>query len=1121
MSRAIRLTRIHALNWYGYKDSIPVEGNLLLAGLTGSGKSILMDLIQIVLVGDQRLVRFNQSATGDRSDRTLKGYALGDTKHEENGVTQYMRNSAISYVALEFTWPKGKNVETWGLRVEFASAAEVHGRVTPFLIPAQLNRADFLDADRKPLELAAFKALAESKTRADGKVKGRLYPGLEEYLRDMAHNDHLNFDRSVLRGLLPTAMSFTFLKSFNDFCRHFILPADRLDVSDVTASYRTFLRYESDLKELNDQFARLGEIRDLFTRQNGALRDKLLARWLEADLRHRHSVECVRDDEQRLAALHVACAAEESRLEELVARISERRTGLDQLKTLINETPEGKLYSFIKSRNAELARKVSDLQQAGSSIEQALGLRVKNCNEWVRQLRALPFEFDSAGMDAVEQGIREFENGGVAEAAARIRSLQELSQKAALEVSRAVAPVQRQLGEIRAHLGSLREEVGALKIGKLPFPTRLLDALNKALPSQGGEPAAQPLCKLCEIVDERWRPAIEVTFTRKFAVVVAPEHYDAAEKIYHQLRDEARGESLIHPGKALKLSRALKPGSLAEKLEARNPVARAVLSQLFGDLVCVERREELRDHDYAILPDGFTARGAFVDRARHYDNLPFIGKRGLEQQLLWKEKLLADLEAEERKLRPLADEADAVQQRWRELFETIPHSFYQDLARAQELPAARRELDENIAKLNTIDRARFDDLAEQQAAIERELPALETERRALDRSEKRVQIRQLEAHVAGLREEIVRSADRFQKIQAEADISPWTARIEELRAGMLARQTSMEAAAGEFNALFNRCDKESVILWEKLCASRRDLALAHPRFDELVVEAPDNDGYEKQLARLAQSDIPDYREKAERERRSWEGLFRRQVLEKLRTALFEVETIRTLLNGYLKSPIGINRYQIRKWQNPDFRLYHRLLDASAMASADDLFFASADAELRDAIGHFLSMLTDQADSVEAARLLDYRHYYEYDMEVEDLTQPGAPVTRVDKQSGKFSGGENQSPYFIAILASYLRAYKRHDSRRKEPSLGIVPIDEAFSKLSGERIKDCIRALKSLDLQGIFSMSTGNIPYAFEHCDSLVVVAKEERRIGKKTEIRNVPVTLSKDSDEARRLVGNL
>src|SRR5580698_955343 len=116
-----------------------------------------MDLIQFVLVGDQRLVRFNQSATGDRSDRSLKGYSLGDTKQEENGVTQYMRQSAITYVALEFTWPNGKRKETWGLRIEFGSAAEAHGKVTPFLIPTGVVRSEFLDTEKRPLDYIAFK----------------------------------------------------------------------------------------------------------------------------------------------------------------------------------------------------------------------------------------------------------------------------------------------------------------------------------------------------------------------------------------------------------------------------------------------------------------------------------------------------------------------------------------------------------------------------------------------------------------------------------------------------------------------------------------------------------------------------------------------------------------------------------------------------------------------------------------------------------------------------------------------------------------------------------------------------------------------------------------------------
>lgn len=122
---------------------------------------------------------------------------------------------------------------------------------------------------------------------------------------------------------------------------------------------------------------------------------------------------------------------------------------------------------------------------------------------------------------------------------------------------------------------------------------------------------------------------------------------------------------------------------------------------------------------------------------------------------------------------------------------------------------------------------------------------------------------------------------------------------------------------------------------------------------------------------------------------------------------------------------------------------------------------------------------------------------------------------VDRQSGKFSGGENQSPYFVAILASYLRAYNRHETRWGEPSLAVVPIDEAFSKLSPERIEDCVRALTQLDLQGLLSMSAGNIPFAFSQCDQVIIVSKHEERRGGKTWIRNVPVSLLRASAEGQ------
>ncbi len=1121
MSRAIRLTRFHALNWYGYRDSIPIDGNLLLAGVTGSGKSILMDLIQFVIVGDLRLVKFNQSATGAHSDRSLKGYCLGDTKQEEAGVTQYMRDSAISYVALEFTWPNRKRHETWGFRIEFASAAESQGRVTPFLIPAALERSDFLDAERRPLDYTAFKAFVDSKVDREG-VRGRLYATIDEYTRDLQQPTHLNFNYKILRGLLPTAMSFTFLRSFNEFCRHFILAAERLDVNDVRDSYRAFIRYERDLKELNDQFERLRAIGACFSARENYRRDAAVARYLEAELRHQYSTELLKEDTKKLDALRGACAEEEVRLTELEKRIPAMSGELDALKNTIRESPSGTLYLELKNRLQQLVAEIERLSSTGRTLESALASRVNGAREWVKQLSALRLDLDPKTVKDVERAIAALEDGGVPEFGRTFRALAEAAQKAAAEVNRLAEPTQKQLAKLRAELGPLREEVSALKVGKLPFPTRLLDALNHQLLPGGRDLPARHMRELCEVKDgqEQWRPAIEVAFTRKFAVVVSPEHFDEAERIYHQLRDEARGESLINPAKALKLKRPVKPGSLAEKLIAQHPVAEALISYQFGELMCVERRESLREYDAAITPDGFMSRGAFLERTRHYDNLPFVGQRGLRQQLAWKEQQRDRLLAEEAKLAPVAEEADAVQREWNRRF-VAPESLAEQLAEARRLPELTADRESTIARLNTIDRAKFDDLVQQQRDLENGLRNMIEEQRRLDRSEKRVELRRLEKVVADREESEKDLHERFQRVRSERDISMWLPRLKEMREELCTRLPAKDAAASECASLYNRADKAAGEEWQKLLAARRELAMTHAKFDDLEIEAADNAAYDRQLAKLDESDIPDYTSKAERERKTWETLFRTQVLVKLRDALFEVENTRVLLNNSLKRRIGNNRYRVVKWENPDFALYHKLLNASALAREDDLFFASADAELRTACDQFLQALIDEDKKNIADRLLDYRHYYDYDMEVEDVGEDGEvkATSRVDRQSGKFSGGENQSPYFIAILASYLRAYKRHDTRTKQPSLALVPIDEAFSKLSGERIKDCIEALKSLDLQGVFSMSTGNIPYAFEHCDSLVVVAKEEKTVGKRPQIRNVPVSLHKDSPEARRLLG--
>jgi hypothetical protein len=1001
------------------------------------------------------------------------------------------------------------------MRIEFSSAADTQGKVSPFFLPCSLERSDFLDDSKRPLEYAAFKGLIESHT-------GRLYTeGVEAYLRDMAQPVHLNFDRSLLRSLLPTAMSFTFLRSFNEFCRQFILPADKLDVTDVTASYRTFLAYERELKQLNDQFEKLKEIRDLFQHLTDLRRDAAIARYLEAKLHHEHVAELVAAEEAELAHVKELFAGEAQRLRELDEALPELRTRIDGLKTAINASPEGQLYNELSSQKEKLVRRIGGLTAIGSTMQEALANRVRAARNWLALLHALPLVLNQEIIASCDRALHAVEEGAIAKAGETLTTLAKAASSAAAEASRAAKPQLERLAEIRRQLASLRAEVAAIKIGKLPFPTRLLDILNTDLPSRGSDMPAHHLRELCEITDERWRPAIEVAFTRKFAIVVAPENYDRAEEIYHSLSAADLGvensrESLVNPIKALKLKRTIQPGSLAEIIDCIHPVAAVLVSHFFGHVIRVEKREELRSHEFAILPDGFMIRGAFVERGRFYNGLPFIGKRGLEQQLAWKQKQVGELDAEERQIQPIEQALNGIGAGFQGAFELAP-DLRRDLERARELPGLQSDLREITTRIAAIDTAKFDALATQRQELEALVAQFEREQRQLLGSPQRTKLKNLEDAIRERCEEVGKLKDSFDRVSYETDVSPWLKELAKLREDVLTMYPIKDIAARHCGAIFHDKDKQVTATTVDLAAKRRELAIRHPRFEELPTDTDNIDAHARQLAKLEESEIPEYEEKAHRERLNWEDLFRTQVLEKLHTALEEVRNLLFFLNNSLKRhPIGNSRYQVRHRQNPDFNVYHELVEANALARPGELFFASAEPRFRDAIERFLALLIQKADSPEAARLLDYRQYYEYDMEV---VEEDGRKTSVDRHSGKFSGGENQSPYFIAILASYLRAYRRYASRRSEPTLGLVPIDEAFSKLSGERIRNCMEAIKAFDLQGVFSMSTGNIPYAFEHCDSLIVVSQKERRVGKRIEIRNIPVSLSCESEDARRIMG--
>lgn len=207
----------------------------------------------------------------------------------------------------------------------------------------------------------------------------------------------------------------------------------------------------------------------------------------------------------------------------------------------------------------------------------------------------------------------------------------------------------------------------------------------------------------------------------------------------------------------------IEPGSLAAEIEAHHPVAAALVRNLFGRLICCERREELRAHEFAILPDGFMTRGAFIERVRHYDNLPFVGQRGLKQQQAWKEAQIAERETEEGRLKPIEELVSEVQHAWREQFEN-PAPLYKQLAQVSELPSLKKKLTANIGELKLIDRAEFDEWEQQRVALQSELNLWEAEQRTLLTNQKHKDVERAEAALTAAAEAADKAKSAFEKV---------------------------------------------------------------------------------------------------------------------------------------------------------------------------------------------------------------------------------------------------------------------------------------------------------------------------------------------------------------------
>ena len=112
----LNLNKLRLINWHLFSNETEnIDNVTFLTGANGTGKSTIIDAIQIVLLGDTTSRNFNKAAN-DKSARTLISYLKGDTGESVNGEVSYLRPGRFSsYIVLQFYDDVKKSCFTLGV----------------------------------------------------------------------------------------------------------------------------------------------------------------------------------------------------------------------------------------------------------------------------------------------------------------------------------------------------------------------------------------------------------------------------------------------------------------------------------------------------------------------------------------------------------------------------------------------------------------------------------------------------------------------------------------------------------------------------------------------------------------------------------------------------------------------------------------------------------------------------------------------------------------------------------------------------------------------------------------------------------------------------------------------
>ena len=1099
MSQAKKVfTRMCLNNWGGIDHKVLEfhEYVNLFSGKSGSGKSTVMDAIQVILYGSFSPNFLNKAADDAKNRRSVLSYLRGEQK---DGSANRKDCDFCSVIALEIE-DTGTHITTCiGIAFEVRKSDSEIKKFVYFSHSGKMPESEYLTEQGVCYSNQEIKKLVSARAKSDdNRGKGevnRIYGSKEAYLGTLYDVILGYIDQNRFITMEKSAIALKMTNGTGQFIRDYMFPKNTSDtIASISEQLDSYRQIKEKIEDLRKRIELLSEIqasgKELVRLQTDIVRAEAMIRCIGIeDLRAR--IQAAEDDKRNLAEKQEQC---KKKVQELSASREEAQQKLIQV-------------------SADL--KASDLggkQQQYEELDERSRMLADNTRQWQKILQGMKnWEEDDVITDYISNPvlnmIAELNQGRVSEELCQNLHLKIESAKQNIEDE--VEDYRDQRREIGKQLKEKKRLVDDMKHDRKPYDENLRSArsaLSQQLSDRYGQTVkVQIFADLFDVQEEEWKNAIEGRMGRlKHSLITEPQYAHEAAVLFRNMK-QYENVDLIN-SKAIADSKPdCMEGSLYEAVKTQEAYVDVCLKRYLGHIIKCRSVEELEQVRDGVTPDCYSYSN-FIFRhlkKKDYTTRACIGRRVSKARLAEYEKDVEELSRQEMQL-------DDLLRRLKEArdFECLKDepSHYVKLSRAGEELARvnkkKMELEETIRSLRE---GVYKELEEKEQSLQKQVKMVQEE---LDQTQG--ELARLGSRIGELSGE---NESRRQQLEEKLQGYVPNEALEQEVWELLKKQSG-QAVINRKKAQVADLEEKEQVQAETLRAARNRYIFAYPAGPFNGAETS-NEAYEKLLEKYLTDFEPAYEEEFEKKCASIYKSLRENVIATIHGDIKAAKRHAYEINRLLRETnFSDSTYQIKiepaKNENGQFfdMLMAEELDSKNLDNAgfdgqisfgEDAFYQKYEQKIKLLTDKFMPP-KDEDEHLRAQKrkemeqYADYRNYLSFSM-FEQVTDENGTVIRenfVDDMAGRDSGGEGQNPKYVALLAGFAMLYMQQSKR--DSKIKLVLLDEAFSKMDQERSAVCLKYARKMDLQLIVCVPDERLQSLIRNVDCVYGFRRYQNRI---------------------------